>query len=206
MSATAERVRMNGIPRIPEPREWLLTKVCSQCGERKVWAKFSPLRYNDDGSVKYVSSRCHTCRNAERRASRYDLNWAARNREQRREYHRQYQQQRTAKRRSERTGRDMVPIAPLVAFLRDQVDERGTIAEVAALIGTNEAQIRRVLTEYYPRVSLGKADRYITRLGFHLSDVYPADSLAAPSEAPGREPESSTSDSPVGLLPRKGQR
>lgn len=34
----------------------------------------------------------------------------------------------------------------------------------------------------------------------------PADSLAASSEAPGHEPESSTSDSPVGLLPRKGQR
>lgn len=196
---------MNGIPRIPEPREWLLTKVCSKCGERKPWAHFSPNAWNEDGSVRYVTSRCKACRAAE--SGPLSARRRERDPEGVRTYGREWLRQRVAHHRREAAGQDRsLPAVPLAEFLAERLEIHGTMRELAALCGCDEAGIRRVLKGAQQRVSLGKADQYITRLGFHLSDVYPADSLAASSEAPGHEPESSTSVSPVGLLPRKGQR
>lgn len=169
---TATRERRNGIPRIPEPREWLLTKVCSKCGERKPWALFSPHRYNEDGSIRRVQPYCRACHVKRHREHR--RRWQKENWEHKLEYEREWRAKRAAALRAERFGWDRkLSGEPITLFLEGQLKRHETFAEIAGICQCDETTIRRLVKRQAKTVSLRQADRIITRLGFHLSDVYP---------------------------------
>lgn len=59
-----------GVRRVPEPREWMLKKLCVECDETKPWAEFAPTRYWPDGSVRTVDSYCRVCKARRQKAWR----------------------------------------------------------------------------------------------------------------------------------------
>lgn len=164
-----------GVPRIPEPREWLLTKVCRVCEERKPWAKFSPLEYEADGTtVKYVASKCHKCDAARKNDPVARQAYRDRNVEKLRDYHREKSAKRRADlRREAAANTGLLPSLPLQTFLWERVMmlETPSWDVLASQAGVPDRSIRRVMKQ--ERVSLRLADEICTRLGSHINDVYP---------------------------------
>lgn len=160
-----------GRPRPFGPHEFILHRVCVDCGERKPWAEFPPRAYHPDGSARLVGSRCHRCdvrRTLERRAKNPEEQAKHRLAQAR------WGRRRSAELRAERSGlSDRIPSGPFGLWLAKVLDEHGELAIVASLCGVNERSIRRVLTQ--ANVTRHFADRCFTRTGYHLNDFYPED-------------------------------
>lgn len=159
----------SGVPRIPEPWEWVRTKRCSRCGKEKPWAQFPPRKYWPEGGVRFVAAHCHDCDSAlsrerqrqYRRENRY------------REYKVAWRRRKRAALRRDRGQRDSMslPVGPLLAWLEERADDLGGLSAVAASCGTNERNLRRIRSQ--ETVSLSFVDRCCVALGFHVNDVYP---------------------------------
>lgn len=158
---------MNGVARIPEPREWLLENRCTLCHQVKPWALFSPQRYFNDGTVRQVASRCKEC-SVEVTAARAP-DYRARNADRLRTYQREWKRNRTVELALDRDAR--LDPAPFVAWLLEQKLAAGSWAEVAALCGVEDYALRRCLTQRTVRRSL--VDACLTARGEHLDDLYP---------------------------------
>lgn len=164
----------SGFPRIPEPREWLLTKVCAGCGDPKPWARFSPREYWPDGSVLRVASHCHECCASLPSARRARASYEERNRDRRRVAKTRWKRRhRAAMRKQDHAGR--LPAAPLRARLEAYVAEGGEMVTLAAMSGCSERVLRRVLKHAQEGVALNTVDRTLTCLGEHIDSLYPVD-------------------------------
>lgn len=154
-----------GVPRIPEPREWVLTQRCSRCRQVKPWALFTPDRRWPDGTVRTVNPICKRCK-ADLFAS-----YRARNRE--RIQARQREWVRGRRRAGQREAR--LPAAPLRVWLDRWLseDDRRTIVLLAELAGVSDRILRRILNREQENVSLDVADRCLVATGGHLNDLYP---------------------------------
>ena len=159
-----------GVPRIPEPREWVLTKKCTVCAETKPWALFSPMAYWEDGSVRRVYAYCKECdskRGAERKRKYRRDNLARFS-----EYNRAWKADRRRALEAERTsGGRRLPSPPLTALILRAAEEEGEMAIVAEQCQMQERILRRVMAQEH--VTLRLADEICTRLGVRLYDVYP---------------------------------
>jgi len=159
-----DRERMSGRPRIPQPREWRLTKRCPTCEQTKPWALFSPRTYWPDGSVRQVQSWCRECQGAANA-----------------KYHRVYDEAAAARNRRylERVRRDRkpirLPVGPLRAWLLGYfaTGEEG-IMEFSERIGVQDRSIRRILSEH-EHVTDDLADRILLGNGVLLNELYPLD-------------------------------
>lgn len=160
-----------GVPRLPEPHEWMVMKVCTICWERKPCAKFGAAVYAEDGSIRYYSSYCNDCK-AERGRRRKDA-WVEQNRDHVRAYNREWQRERRARLRQEKMLRmETLPKGPFVAWLEKQVELFDGLDPVAQCIGISERTLRRIMVEQ-DRVSLVTVDKCCVALGFHIYDLYP---------------------------------
>lgn len=162
----------SGVARIPEPREWLLTKTCTRCEVTKPWAKFPPRRYWPDGSVRVIASHCHDCDSALTRARH--ASYRRRNEQPYREYQADWQRRKRAALRAERTADTSLPVVPhFLAWLFDRSQELGGWAALGECIGVHERQLYRFRTGEQSQVRLAEVDRCAVALGFHLTDIYP---------------------------------
>lgn len=152
--------------RVPQPREWLLTKVCRRCGERKPWARFSPRGYNEDGSVRNVTTYCHSCQSAT--VADRQKEWRQRTIDRRRAYWREQERRRRLRAGSEPT----IPAAPFREWLELRLVSAGGPAAVAAVSGVDARTLRRIRAGQ-AGVRLSVVDRCCVALGCHLSEVYP---------------------------------
>lgn len=160
----------NGVPRIPQPREWLLTKFCVGCGERKPWARFSPGGYNEDGSVRRVTTYCHDCQ--AKTVWKRQEEWRRQNQEHIQAYKRDWsRRQKKTMRASKTSYGEFLPKGPFVAWLNDRAAELGGVMAVAECVGVDEKALRRVRDEQ-ETVGTVLADRCFTALGWHLDEVY----------------------------------
>lgn len=153
---------MNGVPRIPSPREWVLTRPCTNCEQTKPWAHFSPKTYWSDGSIKTVASWCHECESEKQRERQHG------SQVERNQYKRRWDQRH---RRGNPAGRRL-QIDPIRSFIRRHQSVGMGMGEIADACGIPERSIHRLLYEH-EHVSLRLADTIVTRLGSHLYDVYP---------------------------------
>lgn len=156
-----------GIARIPEPREWLLTKRCARCRQTKAWALYSPARYWPDGTVRQVQAWCRACkieheRITPRPVSQHRLNYLAERKRRTR-----------AALRAERVTDAQLPVAPLREWLGQRAADLGGWAALAECLGVSERRLRRVCREQ-ATVGMAVADRWCVALGWHLNDVYGA--------------------------------
>lgn len=151
-----------GAARIPEPREWLLTKLCVKCEEVKPWALFSPTRRAADGSVLYISSYCRSCESERLTAASYP------SRGRKAEYDRRYYRRRRAQER----GRSRLPVEPFRSWLLERVGEVGNYAGLGEITGVDAGTLRRVVVANR-QVTLSVVDRCLTHFGLTISDVYP---------------------------------
>lgn len=171
-----------GVPRIPEPWEWVKTKDCrGPCRQEKPWALFAVRTLWPDGTVRTVDSYCKDCK--------YELSkdaqvaWRLRNRatylaEQARRERRRYAAI-VAQRRLANPGRGgtLMPVGPLLEFLAGAESDLPDVETMAQVAGVDERIIRRLRQEARS-VSLAQADKIITRLGGRLDDVYPYEEAA----------------------------
>lgn len=163
----------SGYPHVPLPHEWLRTKVCSDCKQRKPWALFTPRTYGPDGAVTNVQSACKAC-HATRSRERCPL-WYAAHREEKKAKTRARHRQLAAELRRDRSGAHGPRLrgAPFREWLAYRVaeDERGFVG-VADLCGVPERSLRRAIREHQ-NVSLSIVDRCLTAFGDHLAELYP---------------------------------
>lgn len=158
-----------GVERIPEPREWRLTKRCARCTEVKPWAKFSPGRYWPDGSVRWVQSYCKAC-HAEINRNRPKKPITP----ERLQYVVEHRRRRRAAMREERTSGGVRlpsrPIAELIVAARDEMDAPD-MQLLGYQCGVNDRILRRLMVQEH--VTLRLADQICTRLGRRIYDLYP---------------------------------
>lgn len=162
----------SGIPRSPEPREWVLKRTCTgPCGETKPWAEFRVRNRWPDGSTRTVQSKCRECEAQYERG--YAAAWRDRNREKVRAYNRAWGARQRAILRAERiSGDEWLPPDPFLDWLAERANEVGGWSELGERLDMEERQLFRLRYEQQ-RVRLSMVDRACVRLGFHLSDVYP---------------------------------
>ena len=162
-----------GIPRIPEPREWVLHKKCSKCSKLKPWALYSPKTYAKDGAVATVQSYCRSCHASTYRE--YQCDYRRANQEWIRTYKSDWAKRRRAQMQQESVSnnRGRLPAAPLHAFLWRRVMEmeEPSWAELAETCGVPDRSIRRVLVQ--ENVSLSFADKVCTALDSSIYDLWP---------------------------------
>lgn len=160
----------SGTPRIPEPREWVLHRACTECGERKPWARFSPATYFEDGTVRTVQSKCHACQSAAsaKRWTRY----RAENTDRVRAYQREWCRQRSAKRQEERGYSPRLPAAPFQAWLRRVWLLEESLEPLARDAGLHPDTLAKVLSRN-KFVAETTADAALCARGQNLHDLYP---------------------------------
>lgn len=167
-----------GIPRIPEPWEWVKTRACARCGQVKPWAKFAPARYWPDGTVRRVACWCHECDAARTRARLADVRAARDDRWDRYEgYRQQWVQRKRAALAAERSnGGSMLDVAPLRGLLgrvlAAEADQDVGVTLLAARCGVDDRTLRRLLAEQ-SKTSLRIADQICVRLGVRIYDLWP---------------------------------
>lgn len=161
----------SGIPRTPEPWEWMQTRSCTGCGEVKPWARFSPRTYWPDGTVRTIQSHCHTCQAKTVHARQ--AAWRDRHRQRRRRYQRDWLRRKRAAIRAERGGiGKRLPVAPFIAWLRQVELEEGDLASLARAANLHTDSLTHALKRHR-YVSLTVADAALTARGCHLHDLWP---------------------------------
>lgn len=160
-----------GVPRVPEPREWVLVKRCSKCGETKPWALFSPARYWPDGSVRHVVARCRACEAERRNDPARRAGYRERNAQRLRDYHREWMRARRAALRAEGAGDVMLEVGPFREWLAARALEVGGFQALADCLGEERRTIHRIRTEQRT-VGLSIVDRCATALGWHIGEIY----------------------------------
>ena len=174
-----------GVPRVPEAREWVLTRKCTRCCEVKPWAKFSPAAYWPSGEVLKVSSMCHVCQSK--------ASWERQQREpedvraRRFEYRRQWDARRVVRLRENRkrggsparSPHHFLPAQPFRDWLLGQAAGGRDWQALAHECGVQERSLRRVALSDQEFAMVTLVDQCLTKTGFHLSDLYPEVELAA---------------------------
>jgi len=162
----ANRERMNGRGRIPEPWEWVKTKRCSVCREMKSWALFSPVCYWPDGMVRRVQSQCRACRVKAQR------NFVRQMTPKRRAYLARWKASRARRLKSDREGRgEHLPVESFRAWLVTIEREEGGLAKLSEDAGLHSDTLSKVMTRNKV-VSLTTAERAACARGLRLDDIY----------------------------------
>jgi hypothetical protein len=148
-------------------------KKCPGCGLVKPWAKYSPSKYWEDGTVRQPASRCHECA-SKATCARYP-EYRSRNRERLNAYNSEWNRKKRDALRADRANNaQRMPASPLQAFLWERFlsMEDPSWLDLGRQCGMeDDRSIRRVLTQKH--VSLRLADQVCTRLGGNLSVLYP---------------------------------
>ena len=156
----------SGVPRIPEPREWVLTRRCSCCRATKPWALFSPRRYWPDGTVRQVQAWCRACKiELEKRVNRPIT-------PERRRYLAAAKRRKRAALRADRGLGPRLPVAPFKGWLERVREEEGGLAALAEDAGLHEDTLAKVLSRNVV-VSTRTAEAALCARGRMLQDLYP---------------------------------
>ena len=163
---------MNGVKRIPQPREFVLTKKCARCKETKAWADFPPQKYWPDGSVMWVRSMCHRC-DYERRQN----DPAAR--ERRNAYQRRWFAARRVQLIEDRRSVHLLPAGPFKEWLDGRVALGVELGVIAGRAGVPDRALRRVRSGEHERVAFDTVDACLLDANERVEDLYPELEAAA---------------------------
>jgi plasmid maintenance system antidote protein VapI len=138
----------------------------------KPWAKYSPSKYWEDGTVRVVAARCHECA-SKRTTLRYPA-YREQNRERLNAYNSAWNRKKRAALRADRANNAVrMPATPLQTLLWEKVMEMEEPSwfHLAEAIGVPDRSIRRVLVQ--ENVSLNFADKVCTGLGSSIYELWP---------------------------------
>ena len=164
--------------RVPESWEWVKTKVCTNpdCLRRRPWAEFSPKKYNEDGSVRSVSSRCIPCL---RDQARREARWRNEDPERLRARKREWSRKRRSELKADRVAHDLLPVSPFRAWLDARVEAGEELGVIAERAGVPDRALRRFRSGEHDRVALDTVDRVLLHTNERVEDLYPELEAAA---------------------------